>query len=106
MESPLDVIRFAKVTDKAQALGTFGAYVSQEQIDLILHLADKVIVAMDNDKAGVESSKKLYHALGTPRKGLYWWNYKNTDAKDIGDMTDVEIEVGLETAKIMPPWIA
>jgi hypothetical protein len=37
---------------------------------------------------------------------LYWWNYKNTDAKDIGDMTDVEIEVGLETAKIMPPWIA
>lgn len=106
VESPLDVVRFAAVgIPNTQALATFGAYVSDAQIELILHLADKIVIAMDNDDAGVESSKKIYKQIGTPRKGLFWWNYSNTTAKDIGDMSDNEITDGFNKATIFPPWI-
>ena len=105
VESPLDVVRFAAVGVDAQALGTFGAYVSDEQLRLTLYVADKIVVAMDNDDAGIASSKKIYKAIGTPRAGLLWWNYSGSSCKDIGDMEDEEIKVGLDTATVLPPWI-
>lgn len=105
VESPLDIVRFASVFTTPQALASFGATVSKEQMTLLSHVADRVVVAMDNDEAGIESSKKLYKLLPPPRKGIRWWNYKGTDAKDIGDMTDDEISRGFETATVMPPWI-
>lgn len=105
VESPLDIVRFADVFSKPSALASFGAQVSRAQMDLLLHVADSVVIAMDNDQAGIESSKKLYKFMGTPRKGIKWWNYSNTEAKDIGDMTDEEIEEGLLTATVVPPWI-
>jgi hypothetical protein len=105
VESPLDVVRFAMVFSKPQAVASFGAQVSKEQMNLLTHMADTVIIAMDNDVAGIESSKKLYKFMGRPRKGLKWWNYQGTSAKDIGDMTDDEIEIGLTTATVVPPWM-
>lgn len=105
VESPLDIIRFAGVFEKPQALATFGAQVSKDQMHLVTHVADRVIVAMDNDEAGIESSKKLYKFMNRPRKGLLWWNYDGTSAKDIGDMTDEEIESGFKTATVIPPWV-
>lgn len=105
VESPLDIIRFAGVFESPRAVASFGAHMTREQMDLLLHLADRVVVAMDNDKAGIESSKKLYKFMGTPRKGLRWWNYSGVDCKDIGEMTDDEIEQGLVTATVVPPWI-
>lgn len=105
VESPLDVIRFAMVFSKPQAVASFGAQVSKSQMDLLLHMSDTIVIAMDNDEAGVESSKRLYKNLGTPRKGIKWWSYSTTSAKDIGDMTDDEIETGLLTATVVPPWI-
>ena len=105
VESPLDVVRFAMVFSKPQAVASFGAQVSKSQMDLLLHMSDTIVIAMDNDEAGIESSKRLYKHLGTPRKGIKWWNYSTTSAKDIGDMTDDEIEAGLLTATVVPPWI-
>lgn len=106
VESPLDVVRFAGVFSKPQALASFGAFVSNQQLRLLTNVADRVIVAMDNDKAGRESSKNIFKMITHPRKGLYWWNYRGTDAKDIGDMTDEEIEHGFTTATVVPPWIS
>lgn len=106
VESPLDVVRFAGVFDKPNAVASFGATVSHEQYRLLTHIADRVVIAMDNDDAGKASSKSLYQFLDTPRRGIRWWNYSGTDAKDIGDMTDEEIERGLATATVVPPWIA
>lgn len=106
VESPLDIIRFASVYTKPQALASFGASVSKEQLSLLTHVADRVIIAMDNDEAGIESSKRIYKFLPPPRNGIRWWNYKGMDAKDIGDMTDDEIVRGFETATVIPPWVA
>lgn len=106
VESPLDIIRLASVFNPPQGLASFGAYVSKRQMSILVHVADSIIIAMDNDEAGIESSKRLYNLLPRPRKSLKWWNYSGTSAKDIGDMTDDEIEHGLTTATIVPPWIA
>jgi hypothetical protein len=105
VESPLDVIRFAGVFTKPNAVASFGATVSDEQRRLLTHIANRVVIAMDNDEAGIKSSKNLYNLLDTPRRGIRWWNYSGTDAKDIGDMTDDEIERGLATATVVPPWV-
>lgn len=105
VESPLDVVRFAGVFDKPQALASFGAYVSSVQLRILTYVADTVVIAMDNDKAGREACKRLYKTMSTPRKGVRWWNYDGMDVKDIGDMTDDQIERGLATATIIPPWI-
>lgn len=106
VESPLDVVRFAGVFDKPNAVASFGATVSDEQRRLLTHIADRVIVAMDNDEAGLVASKYLYKMLDTPRRGIRWWNYKEMDVKDIGDMSDEQIEQGLKMATVVPPWIA
>ena len=105
VESPLDIVRFASVYKKPCALASFGAHVTMEQMKLLLHVADAVVVAMDNDEAGIESSKKIYKIMGTPRRGIKWWNYSGTSAKDIGDMSDDEIEQGFVTSTVVPPWI-
>lgn len=105
VESPLDVVRLSMVVDNPQALASFGAQVSKEQLTLLTSIADSVIVAMDNDEAGIEASKRIYKFMNHPRKGLRWWNYKGTSAKDIGDMSDSEIIDGLESATVVPPWV-
>lgn len=105
VESPLDVIRFAGVFSRPQALASFGAQISTQQLRLLTSVADTLIVAMDNDNAGKEANKRIYRNIGTPRRGIRWWNYSGTDAKDIGDMTDNEIEHGFCTATVLPPWV-
>lgn len=105
VESPLDVIRFAGVFDKPQALASFGAHVSLDQIRLLSHLCDRVIIALDNDEAGLAASKRLMATMSPPRKGIWWWNYSGSSAKDIGDMSDDEIDYGFTSATIIPPWI-
>lgn len=103
VESPLDVCRFAQVGLPAQALATFGAHTTVDQLRLLTHVCERVIVAMDNDDAGVHSSKRLLTQL-TTRSGVYWWNYSCTSAKDIGDMDDDEIRWGFNNALVVPPW--
>jgi len=105
VESPLDVVRLASLPTPLPALASFGAHLSNEQCRLVTEVCDKVIVAMDNDKAGIEASQRLHKNLATPRHGIRWWNYSNTTAKDIGDMSDKEIYQGYKTSTSVPPWI-
>jgi DNA primase len=97
VESPLDVARMASV-GVFGGVSTYGAAVSKSQINLIRG-AESVIFAMDNDKAGRESSKAL---LGwSLRLGFEarFFNYDHVDIKDVGGMSKDEITLGLETAR-------
>ena len=105
VESPLDVIRLASITTGVQGLATFGSYVSTEQLSLLNSVASKVIVAMDKDEAGLKASKMLFKTMPRFDDGVLWLNYKNTKAKDIGDMTDEEIYDALSTATAIPGWV-
>jgi DNA primase len=95
LESPLDVVRFHSVYGGSDinALSSFGANVSAEQIKLLVSKFDHLILALDNDKAGRAETKRLVPLL--PRRGTRYWKYTPDDPKDIGEMNDGQIIKGL-----------
>jgi hypothetical protein len=37
--------------------------------------------------------------------GVYWMKYSHTKAKDIGDMTDTELEEAIVGSSVIPWWL-
>ena len=96
VESPLDAARLVSLG--LNSVSTFGAIMSEEQAK-ILRRAPKIIAAFDNDKAGHTANEQM---RGFARKygiDLHYFNYRGIDVKDVGDMTEAEIEHGIKTAK-------
>jgi hypothetical protein len=96
VESPLDAVRLTGLGHNA--ISTFGAIISEDQAK-IMRRARRVIAAMDNDKAGHTANEQM---RGFSRKygmELSYFNYTGIDVKDVGDMTETEIERGLQTAR-------
>ena len=106
VESPLDVVRFASSFDGMQGLGTFGAQITKKQLQLAYSVAERVIVAMDNDEAGIASAKAIFKDMPLLKGGIYWLKYSHTKAKDLGDMTDAEIEEAVTGASVIPWWLS
>ena len=96
VESPLDVVRLASLGYSGVA--TYGASVSKAQFSLIRGLGD-VIFAMDNDEAGRVSSLGLLSSCNELGLEARFFNYSQTDMKDVGAMGRDEIEWGLQNAR-------
>ena len=99
VESPLDVVRLASVGIKG-GVSTYVSMVSMQQFNL-MRGADRVIFAMDNDKAGQDSSVNLLILAQEYGTDAWFFNYSNTDMKDVGAMSKSEIVYGLENARHM-----
>lgn len=56
---------------------------------------------MDNDKAGQDSSVNLLILAQEYGTDAWFFNYSNTDMKDVGAMSKSEIVYGLENARHM-----
>lgn len=99
VESPLDVPRIF-TAGLLGGLSTWGAAVSQKQIDLIIERADAVIFALDADSAGDKQSEYLrmyFNRRGFPCKFMDY-SHVSADVSDPGEMTDEEILYGFENA--------
>ena len=96
VESPLDVVRLASLG--YPGLATYGASVSKEQFNIIRGI-DNIIFAMDNDEAGRLSSIGLLSTCKQLNLEAKFFNYSQTDMKDVGGMSKDEIEWGLQNAK-------
>ena len=84
VESPLDVTRLASVG--ITALAAYGAFVSKTQIRLLIEVADRVVLALDNDEEGERQNSKLYPYLS---KFLPVRTVRFPDGcKDPGDLSD------------------
>ena len=107
LESPLDVVRLASLRPGllTHGLATFGAHVSTEQLNLLSRWADTIVIALDNDEAGIEAAQKVARNCPRPRGGINFLRYEHTNAKDIGDMTNDEIEEALTGASALPWWL-
>lgn len=105
VESPLDVVRVASAYTGVQCLASFGVQVSKKQIELLSNVCDCLIVALDNDEAGMTISKKLFKHLPTFRNGIKWIYYKHTKAKDLGEMSNEEIGIAITKATVLPGWV-
>lgn len=97
VESPLDVARMASV-GVLGGVSTYGTAVSKEQLNVIKG-ADRVVVAMDNDKAGHQASKDFLKKSIEMWFECWFFDYASSDIKDIGGMSKVEIVYGIEHAK-------
>lgn len=97
VESPLDVVRLQSVGITG-GVSTYGSSVSMAQINQIRY-ADRVIFAMDNDEAGRASSLALLELSKEMQFECWFFNYSETDQKDVGGMSKAEIEWGIENAR-------
>ena len=96
VESPLDAVRLTGL--EKNAISTFGAIMSEEQAK-ILRRAPRIIAAFDNDKAGHTANEQIRVLARKYGMDLFYFNYRGIDVKDVGDMTEAEIEHGIKTAK-------
>lgn len=99
VESPLDVARL-KSAGIDGAISTFGAIISEDQAKIIRR-SELVIAAFDNDPAGKKASEQMHGFARKYGMDLKFFNYKDVDVKDVGDMTPEEIYRGLANAKDM-----
>ena len=97
VESPLDVVRLTSLGVPG-GVATYGASISNEQLKLIKE-ADEVIFALDNDDAGKASSKKMLELTRTLGFEAWFFDYSQTDRKDVGGMSRSEVTYGLAHAK-------
>lgn len=90
VESPLDtaVIKTAEVDG---AVSSFGVYVTDEQMELLLSRVEVLVLALDNDRDGKRERAKLYRRYRGRGTRILYWDYGPTEAKDPGDQSDEEI---------------
>lgn len=104
VESPLDVPRL-HTAGLEGGVASFGAFLSDAQLDLICENFIFLVSALDNDKAGDQVNKDLRRRVNG-RVRLKFWNYGTLDAKDPGEQSDEEIRESFETSysSILARW--
>jgi DNA primase len=85
VESSFDAIRLWQL--EIPAIATLGANLGKNQINLLNKFASKVILAMDQDEAGMKLMKNLNSNLTSPISTMQF----PEGCKDIGDMSDEQI---------------
>jgi DNA primase len=98
VESSFDAIRLDQCG--VPAVATLGANVSKKQVELLTKHFNAVIVIPDNDEAGKSMSKRITDKMG-PRATVIGLPNR---FKDIGDMTDADINE--LTKKTQDPLLA
>lgn len=119
VESPLDVAVLHTLGYES-AIATFGAVVADEQIRLVRDYAEEIILALDNDAAGLENMARIaggvsYNQRGQriestpwmdliPMKIIKYWRPSGSKPKDIGEMTPAESAWALDNAVPALGW--
>lgn len=98
-ESEIDCMRLWTLGIPAVALGT--AHISQQQTELLFKLnVEELVIATDNDAAGRECARTLEEIFaGTYR--VTYFDFDNTTAKDISDLSSDEITLRYENRKCL-----
>ena len=96
VESPLDVVRLESLCLPG-GVAIYGATISDMQM-AYLQRFETIIFALDNDKAGIEASNKALLHCNKVGREAWFFNYTETDAKDIGGMSKSEVFYGVDSA--------
>jgi hypothetical protein len=100
VESPLDCARFASIGIQS-VVAICGSSISQEQVKLVRY-SSTVIAAFDNpkvDKAGKKACDEMRIWARKYGLDLKFFNYGETGKKDPGDLTDEELQWGIDNAR-------
>jgi DNA primase len=100
-EGPFDVMR-THANGYPNVVGLLGMHPSKNQVKLISQLTDTAVIALDNDSAGQKGTqillKELEILLGKKNVRLFDWSKVASGKKDLGDLTQEELELGLCTS--------
>lgn len=92
VESPLDAVRVSAF-GRGSGLASSGLQISNQQLSIVFDRSNDVVLALDNDSAGVRETTRICREyLGQGKITVF--SYEFSDAKDPGDMSDKEIELG------------
>jgi DNA primase len=94
VESPLDCVRL-RTCGVHYGVASFGANVSDYQLELLAERFEWLIVGLDDDQAGWLSSERIRQEYPGRMK---FFNYGESGAKDPGDMSKAEIMYGIKNA--------
>jgi DNA primase len=97
VESPLDVARLYSLGITG-GVATYGCAITDTQFNA-LRGADRIVFALDNDSAGISASKDMFQRCLQLNTDAWFFDYTDTDVKDIGGMSLPEIQSGLANAK-------
>jgi len=97
VESPLDVVRLSSIGISG-GVATYGVHISNAQLKIIRE-ADEIVFALDNDEAGRAASKKLLELTRPLNFEAWFFDYSQTDRKDIGGMSRAEAITGLQNSR-------
>ena len=97
LESPLDVVRLASLGISG-GVAICGSAISVGQVNLIRG-ADRIVMAMDNDEAGYKASEAMLNFSKSSGFECWFFNYSETDKKDIGGMSKSEVLCGIQMAR-------
>lgn len=98
VESPLDCVRIS-VAGCSGAVSSYGVSTSDFQLSLILGRASRIVLALDNDRAGIAETERILREYPAIAGVTRVFDYGESPAKDPGGMTDDEIRYGIEHAK-------
>lgn len=99
VESPLDAVLVHSLGITG-AVAAYGALVSDAQMRIIKRHSRRLILALDNDAAGIAARDALY-ARWRPRGiPMLFFDYTGASGKDPGDMRPDDVLRGLEKAHL------
>lgn len=99
IESPLDCARVRSVSlQDAHPVGGMGAEITDFQMQLLFDRCSRIILGLDNDKAGWQAMKQLKQRYSGMGRRLSFYNYGGSNVKDQGDSSGEEIRYGVRNA--------
>jgi DNA primase len=85
-------------------VASYGAKVTDAQMDLLFDRVSVIVIALDNDDAGREQARKLRQKYLRSGKSIKFLNYSGIEGKDIGEpeVTDNQIRKAVLTSVALP----
>lgn len=96
VESPLDVVRLS-VAGIRGGVSSYGVSVSDCQLAIIHRVSEHLVLALDNDSAGVGETDRIVRDFKQLRVSVF--SYGESVGKDPGDLTDEQIIYGVRNAE-------
>lgn len=103
VESPVDTVRLHAAGIR-NGISSFGVSVSAVQFSLILRDTEHLVLALDNDRAGVSETARICRDVKSI-SDVRIFSYGDSEAKDPGEMTDKEIQEGMAHAIPRIRWL-
>lgn len=102
VESPLDVAYLD--TLGIPAVAAFGVQISELQMKLLVERLDKLVLALDDDRAGIAETSRILREKWHHRIPITVFNYQGLGGKDPGELSPQAVRKGVETAVLAAFW--